>query len=310
MRRKENISGPKRETFLRNAVFYLTGILFLTLSKIKSLLFGYVSPKPFGMSDYDKCFQYDIKVVNAWLDHLREYTRENNFIIGKNVLELGPGSDLGIGMYLLSLGVSEYNACDVNDLAKKAPDDFYEKFLEELGCLRRDMPIDLIRNELNKAKENSHSKLNYIVKNDFDLVSAFGEAVMDIVFSQAAFEHFDDVEETIRQLSIVCRPKAVIVAEIDLKTHSRWIRDKDPNNIYRYSLNMYDLFRLRGIPNRMRPYQYQDLLKRHGWENINIIPLTKKENNVEERLYRIFRHERNQMECLSIIICAQKKETV
>ncbi|HUN55807.1 MAG TPA: methyltransferase domain-containing protein [Smithella sp.] len=303
-------SGPKQETFLRHAAFYLAGILFLTLSKIKALLFGYVSPKPFDMSDYDKCFQYDIKVVNDWLDHLREYTRQNDFIMGKNVLELGPGSDLGVGIYLLSLGVLEYSACDVNDLAKKAPEGFYEKFLEELGCLRRDLPIDFIRNELKKAKEGSHSKLNYIVRNDFDLVSAFGEAVMDIVFSQAAFEHFDDVEETVRQLSIVCKPGAVIVAEIDLKTHSRWIRDRDPNNIYRYSLNMYKLFRLRGIPNRMRPFQYQDTLHRHGWENIRIIPLIKKENNIEERLNGIFRHERNQMECLSIIICAQKKETV
>ena len=69
---------------------------------------------------------------------------------------------------------------------------------------------------------------------DFNIVSAFGESTIDMVFSQAAFEHFDDIESTILQLNKVCKSGATFVAEINLKTHSRWIRDKDPDNIYRY----------------------------------------------------------------------------
>ena len=36
-----------------------------------------------------------------------------------------------------------------------------------------------------------------MVRDDFDLVAAFGRSTIDMVFSQAAFEHFDDLEATI-----------------------------------------------------------------------------------------------------------------
>jgi hypothetical protein len=63
------------------------------------------------------------------------------------------------------------------------------------------------------------------------------------------------------------------VAEIDLKTHSRWIRDHDPNNIYRYSNAIYRALWFRGIPNRVRPYEYRAIFEAHGWTNVRITPL-------------------------------------
>ena len=110
---------------------------------------------------------------------------------------------------------------------------------------------------------------------DFNIVSAFGESTIDMVFSQAAFEHFDDIESTILQLNKVCKSGATFVAEINLKTHSRWIRDKDPNNIYRYPEWLYNMFRFRGIPNRVRPFQYREVLESYGWTDITITQLKK-----------------------------------
>ena len=130
---------------------------------------------------------------------------------------------------------------------------------------------------------------------------------IDLVFSQAAFEHFDDVVRTVEQLSIVCKPGATLVAEIDLKTHSRWIRDKDPNNIYRYSNGVYRAFRFRGIPNRVRPYQYRDIFERHGWVNVCVTPL-EQIKGLDNSIFAVneqFRDARNQLELLSVVICAQ-----
>ena len=128
-----------------------------------------------------------------------------------------------------------------------------------------------------------------------------------MVFSQAAFEHFDDINATIFQLSKVCRPGAILVAEIDLKTHSRWIRDKDPNNIYRYPNYLYNKFLFRGIPNRVRPFQYKETFERFGWSDISITPLTTCEQN---RAYigidKAFVDHINQMDSLSIMLCARK----
>ena len=292
---------------LRDNFFFTAGIFFLALSKVRNLIIGYSSPKPFGNSEVDRCINYDIQVVINWLQHLEKYTKHSCFLENKNVLELGPGSDLGVGVYLLSKGCAQYNACDVNDLMKNTPENFYNVFLEKLRddtCIEK---IKFLKQEINNLNSKTPSKLNYVVRDDFDLVDEFGEDEIDIVFSQAAFEHFDNIDITIAQISAVCKPGAVLIALIDLKTHSRWIRDKDPNNIYRYSDKLYEKFWIRGIPNRIRPYQYKEALIHFGWENISIIPTSIINTNTGcSGMNSMFTDHKNEMGVLSIMIYARK----
>ena len=292
---------------LRDIFFYLTGIGFLALANAKYILRGYATPKTFPSSEIERCIAYDIQVVDKWLQHLVKYTHDNNYFAGKNVLELGPGSDLGIGIYLLSLGVAKYNACDVTDLEKTTSDKFYQCFFERLKIMNIPGDIVYLKDELHKAKNGNGSNINYVVRKDFNFVSALGSNTIDLVFSQAAFEHFDDIDATVAQLSAVCKPGAVIVAVIDLKTHSRWIRDKDPNNIYRYGEGIYKAFWCRGFPNRIRPFQYRKTFEHHGWEDITISPLKMLDGANCGRMHRHFRDDVDQMDYLSILFCARKK---
>jgi len=263
------------------------------------------------MSEIEKYVEYDIKVVDKWLLYLEKYTRCNDFIRGKNVLELGPGSDIGTGSYLLFKGASKYNACDVNDLTRFTPDNFYKQFFNKLRCLGSKVNVDSLEEEFNKFKCGSSSRLNYLVRKDLDIVSAFGGGSVDLVFSQAVFEHFDNIDATIEQISKVCKPEAVLIAEIDLKTHSRYkyILEKDPNNIYRYHRAVYNAFWFRGIPNRIRPFQYKEILQRHGWVDIVITPLSTFSDFDKKHagLNKDFIDEKNQMNYLSIMLCARKK---
>ncbi len=293
---------------LRDSFFYMAGIGFLALAKTRNIFQGYSSPKPFDISDTATCIEYDIRIVEHWLSHLQRYMHGAVSLAGKNVLELGPGSDLGIGICLLAEGCSQYNACDVNDLMKSTPDSFYEQFFEKLESINSQTNIDFLKKQLKETKAGNPSRLNYVVHNDFDIISAFGQSTVDLAFSQAAFEHFDDIDATISQLSAVCKPGAVLVAEIDLKTHTRWIRDKDPNNIYRYPDWIYNAFWFRGIPNRVRPFQYRDALKRHGWTDITITPLAKLNgrDSSYSGMNRTFADNRNQMDYLSVMLCARK----
>jgi hypothetical protein len=98
------------------------------------------------------------------------------------------------------------------------------------------------------------------------------------------------------------------VAEIDLKTHSRWIRDHDPNNIYRYPDGLYDLFWFRGIPNRVRPHQYEAAFARHGWRDIQVHALatTAGPPSGAAAWSKRFQANENRMECLSILFCATR----
>jgi SAM-dependent methyltransferase len=292
---------------LKDTFFYITGIGTLTLVKAKHIIQGYTSPKPFKVSETARCIEYDINVVEHWLSHLQKYTQDANFIAGKNVLELGPGSDLGIGLYLLSKECLQYNACDVNHLMEFTPDRFYEQLFEKLKSINSQTDIAFLKEQVNEAKAGNQSRLNYKVRQDFDLVFAFGEATVDLVFSQAAFEHFDDIYATISQLSAVCKPGATLVAEIDLKTHSRWICDKDPNNIYRYSNCVYNAFWFRGIPNRIRPYQYKEAFELAGWTDISITPLIKlnDHDSSSSGMNKAFTDKKNQMDYLTFMICAR-----
>ena len=296
---------------LQDKCFFILGLGFLALAKAKNTLKGYTSPKPFGITEFAKCIEYDIRVVEYWSSYLQEYTHNTTTLCGKNVLELGPGSDIGTGIYLLAKGVFQYNACDVNDLISSTPDSFYDHLFKKMeGNITPDR-IEFLKEQLEKAKTGHPSRLNYVIRDDFDFTLALGNSTIDLVFSQAAFEHFDDIETTISQLSTVCKPGAILVLEIDLKTHSRWIRDKDPNNIYRYPNWVYNFFWFRGIPNRVRPFQYKEVLERSGWTDISITPLKKliDHDTGSSGMNRNYSDKKNQMDYLSIILCARKNMT-
>lgn len=217
---------------------------------------------------------------------------------------------MGTGIYLLFKGCFQYYACDVNDLMKHTPDSFYEKLFKRLEIVDNNQEnIGVLKRELKKAKAGNLTRLNYILREDFDFVSDIGEATVDLVFSQAAFEHFDDINETINRLSKVCKPGAILIAEIDLITHSRWIRDRDPNNIYRYPDHVYNAFWYRGIPNRVRPFQYKKAFENFGWTDISITPqqMINDYNLSYSGMNRAFVDYRNQMDYSSITLCARKK---
>jgi SAM-dependent methyltransferase len=294
---------------LRDSFFYVIGIAFLALAKSKNILLDY-TPKSIGMSEIASCIQYDINIVERWLSVLQVYTHTDNYLHGKNLLELGPGSDLGIGIYLLSKGCSRYTACDVMDLMKSTPDSFYEQFFEKLESIKSEVSIDFLKRQLIETKAGNPSMLNFKVSNDFDIVSAVGESTVDLVFSQSAFELFDNINATISQLTTVCKPGAVLVVHIDLGTHSRWIVKKDPNNIYRYPGWVYNIFSFRGSPNRVRPFQYKEAFERLGWTDISISPITKISDydRSYSGLNKTFADNKNQMDYKSIYLYARKGE--
>jgi hypothetical protein len=159
------------------------------------------------MDEVDKCIDYDVNQVNRFLENLGRQG-EGGVFLGQRILELGPGSDLGVGLILISKGASAYVAFDRHDLARDVPQAFYERLAGRL-------PVDLTA--------LSDGRVSYIVRKDFDLSAAVPPGI-DIVFSNAAFEHFDDVEATVAKLSKITRAGAKAAIEIDLQTHSRWIR--------------------------------------------------------------------------------------
>jgi SAM-dependent methyltransferase len=266
-----------------NAFYYFAGIGFLALAKAKHVLSGYSTPKPFSLNETDRCIDYDLRVAN---DLLAQLARYGGSIEGAHVLELGPGSDLGVGLYLVGKGAASYTAFDRHNLAERVPEEFYARF-----AARASVPADMQR-------------VRYVAREDFDLTKALEPESIDVVFSNAAFEHFDDVETTVRQLTRVVKPGGKIVAIIDLQTHSRWIRDKDPNNIYRYPRWLYRLFYFPGQPNRVRPAEYRSFFERNGWIDVAVNVSTRFDarGRTVHRAFRDCQH----LDACSIVLCATR----
>lgn len=304
----KTVNTPKPRNFL----YYWIGLTALVMIKARNHLRGYKTPRTFPMAEIKKAVEYDFSVVSHWLRVLEEYTNTKPSLTGKAILELGPGADLGVGLLLLAKGAKKYNALDVNNLVESVPEHFYDGFFDRLSATGESNQADIggLRAQLKLTQSGRNDRLNYVCRKDFD-ISVFGSSEIDHVFSQAAFEHFDDIDMTISQLSKVARSGAVLVAEIDLNTHTRWLRDVDPLNIYRYRDTLYNSLRFRGTPNRHRPIEYKQLLEKYGWKDVRILPLTRVDGDylskVRNTLAARFRDEPNQIEYLSVMVCARKK---
>ncbi|MFA6027936.1 MAG: methyltransferase domain-containing protein [Patescibacteria group bacterium] len=281
---------------LRNCFYYFFGIIILFINKIRYGFFGYKKPRDFPVSAMEKAIKYDQSVVDGWLINLKQY--EGMDIKDKTVLELGPGADLGIALLLLNKGAKKYTALDVNNLVETVPELFYEKLLESIN-----------NKELISALKDKN-KINYICDKNFN-ISKINIEDSAIIFSQAAFEHFSDPEKALEQLSQTAKSGAILIAEVDLQTHTKWLREKDPLNIYRYANNIYNLFHFSGIPNRIRPQEYKKILEKNNWKNVVIKPkniLSGQElKKISPRLAEPFNQESAQMQTLSFILCATKK---
>ena len=294
-----------------NAFYKIAGVGFLALAKAKSMLSGYSRSRPFSQGAIDHAVAYDIKVVDEWLQALVAYSsRPASQVEGATVLELGPGPDFGVGLYLRSLGVARYCALDAFPLALGAPSALYDAMLERI-CARDPARSESLRAALPSAQRpEGDGSLRYVVRGDFDLVAAFPGLKADYVFSQAAFEHFDDVEATLRQVTQVTRPGATLVAGIDLQTHTRWIRDKDPLNIYRYGDGLYRFFRFRGMPNRVRTSDYVRILQSLGWRDVRLMRVDATRPDYFEKVRGSLapRFREDESRNLWIVVCATRGE--
>ena len=294
---------------IKNVRYHVVGMLFILLNYIRHSIVGYKTPRTFSIEEVDRSINYDFSVVGRWVKCLCSYLKETDPLRDKVVLELGPGPDLGVGLILLAMRVRKYIALDVNKLAAVPSLELYEKLLGRLKVKYPNCNVCYLKEQLNKCYKGKSSAISYIVDKNFEISAIIDK--IDIVFSQASFEHFSDVEKTFKEISNVIGTGGVLIAEIDLKTHTRWLKDVDPLNIYRYSDFFWNLFKFKGSPNRTRAFEYRELLEKNGWNNIQIVPISVLENGYTRRilpsLYKRFRGmELSEAKMLSVIIMARK----
>ncbi len=288
----------------------LWSTFFLLLNKLRHSLKGYTTPRPFSIQHTNKAVSYDLHVIENWLSYLQEYTKNEDPFRNKNILEIGPGADLGIGVTLLHKGAESYHALDAHHLIESTPLQFYQALFDEL---EKQSPQKINRHywleQIKKTLAHQPEKINHLVDPTFNL-PIFKPKNINLVVSQAAFEHIPDVERMIKELSATVLPGTILVAEVDLQTHTRWLREMDPLSIYRHSDWFYNLCAFSGSPNRLRAYEYEHVLHTFGWHNIQIIPTSVVHKTYLDRtlshLNNRFQTSQNKMEILGFMLLATK----
>lgn len=249
---------------LRNLEMTILGLGFLGLAWGKNRLNGYTTPNGVAQSDPDGQIAYLLDIFAS----LGRFMPPDVDLRGRDVLELSPGASRGNGVLFLALGARSYHAIDVFDLAGGEDPGFYERLLNRFP---EGSPLDRAR-ALTLAQSPGAREFGYAVGRDFDIPRLAEGRRFDLIVSCAAFEHYDHPATAIAAMTRVARPGCEAVHIIDLQTHSRWIREQDPNNIYRYPAPLYRLFAFPGQPNRQRPAEYVDSFASAGWSDVRFVP--------------------------------------
>jgi len=217
----------------------VTGAAILMVNTVRGAWSKYDKARAFSAGDdLERAYNYDIEVVDRW-------ARFTDFE-GLDVLELGPGPDLGTGAEMLRRGARSYLAIDAYPLASDVDPKFYARFGVDVEAL------------------------DYVVQ-PFATIPALSRT-FDLVVSNACLTCVPDVSNVFADLHQMLRPGGRMVHAIDSQTLSGPIRMRDPLNIYRFSDRAYGfLARYAGMPNRMLADDYSDLASRAGFVDVLVV---------------------------------------
>lgn len=291
---------------VRNRLHHAAGLVLLALNAGRHRVLGYRTPRP---GDAIEAHRYAFAVYDNWTRHLRDYLQRDLDLDDRHVLEIGPGPDLGTGLLWLHAGAASYTAVDAHALVGKRQAKLHRQIAAAIAG--QDVAaLEKLHEALERFEDGDEDgRLHYRVIPGFDL-SKLAPRQYDLIVSHSAFEHITDVGKSFRDLDAITTDRAHLVTEIDLQTHTRWIRDADPLNIYRYSKGLYRSFHFSGIPNRVRPDEYLEHLEHAGWYDLRVYPRRVLDadyvRRVEAGLASPFRGDVEQLAWMSIVLCASR----
>jgi SAM-dependent methyltransferase len=304
----------KRELLkLKNYCLYLLGLFIAILNKLRRIFTGYRNPRPISGKKILDNIKYDYEVVNNFERRIKDVMEAIFSFKNKDVLEIGPGPDLGTGLFFMGRGVKSYTAIDKFKLIADNKN-FYEKLID-FSAGKREVILDRIKKVTGELK--FFNGKNEIVSDNFKYLNMAAEDMAnisneyDLIVSQAVLEHIDNPLRVFKNMHGALKEGGIICHEIDFKTHTSFIRDFDPLNILRYGDRLYDKIKFKGSPNRLRINDYKKIAEEAGFKNIIIIPLNELNNaevlQVKNNLAKPFAdYEDENLKVLSAVLIARK----
>jgi Fe-coproporphyrin III synthase len=310
---KIKVHARHMASFSANWFFYFLGLSIAILNRLRHILLDYRTPRPIPLNQIEKNIEYVFSVVNNFEKQLNNAFENNYNFEQKNILEIGPGQDLGTGIIYMSKGAKSYTAIDRFKLLVSNPM-FYQKILNRVDKSQSDLKnlVDII-SAATADKNNKEIRLN-----NFKYLNVYSEKMsekindkFDLIVSQAVLEHVDDPEKAFREMYMLLDDRGVICHEIDFKSHTSIIRDIDPLNFLRFGKTLYRLIKFKGSPNRLRIDNYIKIAKNAGFKNIKIEILNSLDEDEIDKQKKYFappfkRQKSEDLRILSAVLIANK----
>ncbi len=220
-----------------------------------------------GFSPEKDQLEYPLDVFHKHVTALAPLRKEG--IQGADVLEIGPGGNVGVSFLMLLAGAKSATCLDVVPwMQGTGPDALYPALVEAAAKDPESYQVAPALLEQAKADPEGLARrlmgqITYLYPVDI-ATTTLPDASHDIIFSHACFEHFADPERSIAQIARLLRPDGVTSHEVDLRDHRDFSR---PLDFLQYNDALWRLStsnRPNGVRNRWRRSEYRAAFERHG----------------------------------------------
>ncbi|MBI9078760.1 MAG: class I SAM-dependent methyltransferase [Pseudodesulfovibrio sp.] len=238
--------------------------------------------------------QYGLAIWLKNLTHAQKAKPERSF---SDIIELGPGSTLGAGLWARLLGCDSYTAIDaftltdsernrklLNNIEQKTPrgvfNDTFKRFNLDPEKIAHmvDERMPHVRADLESLYDGNQSKtLSYVTPEQ--AASSIPDSSVDLVFSHAVLEHVENIQFVLDETYRMLRPGGCSSHSVDLSshnTHSEW------NGHWTYSDTLWKVIcgNRSYLINRNPVSQYEKALLKSGFE-IEIFQKGTRENRID-----------------------------
>jgi SAM-dependent methyltransferase len=220
-------------------------------------------------------------VETVFGEHSTRLRRAGFSWAGKDILEIGPGGNLGVCVRFLQTGARSATAVDIAPWAETVPPALYEAL----------------------GGEEEARAVSYLAPHDFH-VTNLPDASFDLVFSHAVLEHVANPSLVAQQSARILRPGGFVSHRIDLRDHANF---EKPHEFLRYPDSLWRLMtsNLPWQTNRWRASEHLDALLREGLEIVLQEPTRTAEPSARLRVSRRFAGA-NDLDVLGIFAIAKK----
>ena len=208
---------------------------------------------------------YALQVAEGYLN---KFDDGRAFFLNKTILELGPGTNFGSALTLLSMGAQQVAVCDrfLVPFQEGYHDTLYHDLSEKIICKYPDANVEVLLTCANNKSHQSDALL--LVQKPLEKLSELFRDTFDITLSNAVFEHLFNPLAAIMSLWDCTSAGGRGSHQVDFRDHRDFSRPLE--------FLLYDEFTFMNLMhkaccefgNRVRPSQMGAMLQMAGFKNI------------------------------------------